>query len=745
MRRRHRPPRQRPDILPATTLLPRALPRGFFIMSSVRAVPVCLSLFPLLVSPARAGEDPPSAVTLPVVRVNAQLLEAPVLALPAADDTVAGEDLRRNRPQVNVSEGLGFVPGLQLRERQNYAQDLQISVRGFGARASFGIRGIRLVVDGIPATLPDGQGQLSQVELGTVERIEVLRGPFSALDGNAAGGVLRVFTEDGSDRPEIRVDAGAGSHQATREGVQAGGRVGEWRYRVGASHFQTDGFRDHSAAERNLGNAKFSWQPDDDRRLSLVLNHVDLPEAQDPLGLTRAQMQADPSGVDPVAETFNTRKRMGQTQGGLTYLQRLGPQDTLRAQAYLGHRSTTQYQSIPVATQANPLHPGGVIDLDRDYQGLELRWVRQTTLLDQPLAWTVGLAWDVLMEQRRGEQNFTGSGDTLVTGVKGALRRDEDNRVANLDPYLQLNWRWAPQWLLQAGLRHSNVRFTSSDHYTVGSNPDDSGQVRDEAWLPMLGLSYQMAPGWRAYASIGRGEETPTLNELAYRAGGQTGMNFALRPASSTSAELGLQWATPDWGQGELALFETRTAHEIVTQTNAGGRATYQNAGGTLRRGLELGWSVPWASAGLVRLNSTFLDAHYRDSFLTCTGTPCTRPSTVIEAGNRLPGLARSTVALGLDWQPSSGWHAGAEWRYVGRLFVNDANSDAAAAATTVALSSGYQWRGTDWSLDAFARVDNLLDRRYVGSVIVNDGNGRYFEPAPGRSWWAGIRSRWQF
>ncbi len=683
---------------------------------------------------ACAQAAPPQTIVITATRT-----EAAPFDVPASIDVVAGDALREGRMQVNISESLGGVPGLLARDRQNYAQDVQVSVRGFGARSTFGIRGVRLYVDGIPATLPDGQGQISNVDLGSAERIEVLRGPFSALYGNSSGGVIQVFTEDGSGPPRATASAAGGSNGAARLAFKMSGSGGDGtgglRYVVSASDFVTQGWREHSAAERQLGNAKLSWQLGDAGRLTLVANSVALPKAQDPLGLTRAQFDADPRAADATATQFNTRKTVNQTQLGAIYEQRFGSLGSLRLLAYGGHRNTEQFQSIPVATQAGPLHPGGVILLGRDYSGSDLRWSAPTAFGIASLSVIAGLAVDRLNEHRVGFQNFIGS----VLGVEGALRRDENNVVSNVDPYLQAAWKLDPRWTLNAGVRRSRVRFASNDHYIVGTNPDDSGRVSYGASLPVLGLMFAATPQLHLYATAGRGFETPTLNELAYRPNGLTGLNLALQASRSDSVEAGAKARLADWGDVNLALFETRTRSEIVTLSNVGGRSTYQNAGATLRRGLELAWVKTLRDGLRAQLAYTGLAATYRDAFLTCTVTPCAAPNLTIPAGNRIPGLARSSLQAQLAWAQPQGWRAALEARMLSRVFVNDANNDAAAGFASAGASVGYAVLAAGWDWAGFARIDNLFARRYAGSVIVNEGNSRYFEPAPGRTWTAGV------
>lgn len=677
-----------------------------------------------------------AAQTLPQVSVSATRTEAAPFDVPASLDVIDGERVRAaGRAEINLSESLGPIPGVTARERQNYAQDLQLSIRGFGARSTFGVRGVRLYVDGIPATMPDGQGQLSHIDLASAGRIEVLRGPFSVLYGNSSGGVLQVFTEPGEGPPKLDTSLALGSENLVRPGLRLSGGLANFGYVLSANRFTTDGWRDHSSATRDLANARLDFRPGNGAGAwTLVANSMEL-RADDPLGLTRAQFEAVPRGVDAAATLFNTRKTVQQGQIGLIHERRLTRGDSLRLMVYGGERETEQFQAIPVGPQGSPLHPGGVIGLERRYAGADLRWTSHTSLARGALETVAGLSYDRLLEHRLGWQNFTGP----ALGVKGSLRREEDNRVSNLDPYLQAVWKFTPRWTLTAGLRHASVRFSSGDRFVRGVNGDDSGSVRYSATLPVAGLMFAISPQTHLYAAAGRGFETPTFNELAYRPDGAAGLNFSLRPSRSNNLELGIKGrhtVAGSWrSEWTAAVFSTATRDEIVTQTNSGGRSTFQNAGATRRRGMELAWSAAMGPAWRVQLAQTWLDARYRDAFAACSATPCTVPTLVIPAGNRIPGTARSVTAAEVAWQPPRGWRAGAELRRSGSVAVNDLNSDAAPSFTTLALHAGYVFDVRGWSLAATARVDNVLDRRYAGSVIVNEGNARFFEPAPGRGW----------
>jgi len=690
-----------------------------------------------------AGHAAEDAATLEPVTVTSTGIVQPAFTTPASVDVIDGSTMRDSQMQVNLSESLARVPGLLIQNRQNYAQDLQLSLRGFGARSTFGVRGVRLYVDGIPATMPDGQGQTSNIDIASIDRVEILRGPFSALYGNSSGGVVQVYTEDGSGPPRITSSFAAGSDGQRRYGLQASGGAGaaphELGYVLSTSRFLTDGYRAHSAARKTLANAKLDIGLGEDRALTLVLNSVDL-RADDPQGLTRQEFEDDPRSAAPNALRFDTRKSVRQAQGGAIYEHRLDGDNDLRLAFYYGQRHTRQFLSIPVAVQAAPGQAGGVIDLRRDYGGADLRWTSRLQLAARPLTVAAGIAYDTMTEDRRGYENYVPTAQGPQLGVQGALRRKERNEVWNLDPYLQAAWQVAPDWALEAGLRYSTVRFDSHDQYIAPGNGDDSGRARYRKALPMAALRYQPTADLNLYVTAGRGFETPTFNEISYRPDGLPGLNFGLQPSVNTSVEVG---AKARVGQGTLtaALFQTRTADEIVVDTNLDGRTTYQNAGRTRRHGAELSWTGALARHWQATLSYTWLDARYRDGF--SDGEP--GAAGRVPAGNRIPGTARHAAYAALSWAPPQGWRAGVEGRYLSAVYADDRNEHRAPAYFTAAVHAGYAWSWQDWQFDAFARIDNLFDRHYAGSVIVNAGQDRYYEPAPGRTWAAGLGATYQF
>jgi iron complex outermembrane receptor protein len=680
-------------------------------------------------APAQSAPSKPRV--LPTIVVTATRIPEPAFDVPASITAVQVGSVDGDTPGVNASEFLRGVPGVLARDRQNYAQDEQISIRGFGSRATFGVRGVRLYTDGIPATMPDGQGQVSNFDFGGADRIEVLRGPFSALYGNSSGGVIQIFTADGSQPPEMIGGFGGGSNGQWRADIGARGTRGGFGYNFDLSDFRTDGYRRHSQAERINGNAKLDFKVGKGGKLTVVLNTVSLPQALDPQGLTWAQYQADPRQAAPSALQYDTRKSVHQWQGGAVYTQQLDAHQSLRALVYYGQRGVRQFLSVPVAAQKNPLNSGGVVDLATLYRGTDLRWTWQGDLAGRPLDFAVGVAYDDEAQHRNGYENFVGN----ALGVVGALRRDEQDNVYNIDEYAQGTWRFAERWSLTLGARHSVVRFKSADFHVTGSNPDDSGRVAYGATNPVAGLLFRASDAWHLYASYGHGFETPTFSEIGYSPGGAGGLNFKLRPDRSENGEIGSKWRFANGGNLDVALFQANTRDEIAVLSSAGGRTTYQNVGRSRRRGAELGLGLPLADRWRLDAAFTWLDARFLDAFGGC-GAPA---GCEVPARARIPGVPRRLLHADLRWGGDVGWHAGAGIDAAGAVTADDAGTRVAPGYVVAGVNAGYVVDTARCRITPFARIDNLFDRRYIGSVIVDQANGGSFEPASGRSFWLGV------
>lgn len=696
---------------------------------SVRLAALPALLLPLIAA-AQAADEQTMVVTAAPTTVSE-------LDTPAAVSVVNGDEMRQAAPRVNLSESLGAVPGLQVQNRQNYAQDLQLSIRGFGSRSTYGVRGLRIYVDGIPATMPDGQGQTSNIDIGSVDTIEVLRGPFSALYGNSSGGVINVTSQTGTQPPTVEASSYYGSFGTWHYGMKATGAVGDGShagdvdYTVSTNRFTTHGYRDHSGARKNLANARLGVRINDVSKLTLLLNSVDI-KANDAGGLTADEWRDNPR-QSPRGDQYNTRKNTRQTQAGLRYERQLSAQDDLSVMMYAGERETTQFQSIPRAPQLKPSHAGGVIDLTRHYQGIDTRLTHRGELL-VPVTLTAGLDYENMSERRKGYENFVMVNGAPQYGEQGALRRNERNLMWNVDPYLQTQWQLTDKLSLDAGVRYSSVWFDSNDYYITPGNGDDSGDASYHKWLPAGSLKYALTDAWNVYLSAGRGFETPTINELSYRSDNQSGLNFGLKPSTNDTVEIGSKTRIGN-GLFTAALFQTNTDNEIVVDSSSGGRTSYKNAGKTRRQGMELGLDQQFGESWRLKAAWTWLDATYRTN--VCDDASCN--------GNRIPGIARNMGYASFGYQPEQGWYAGSDIRYMSDIMANDENTAKAPSWTVVGLTTGYKWSYGRMDMDLFGRIDNLFDREYVGSVIVNESNGRYYEPAPGRNYGIGLNLAWRF
>lgn len=711
-----------------------------------------------------AGAQEESVRVDPIV-VTPTRVEQSAFDLPTAVNVIDADVIQEQRAAVNVSESLARVPGTVVQNREAASQEQQIIIRGFGARAGFGIRGIKLLADGIPASTPDGQGGTGLFDLNSAKRIEVLRGPFSALYGNHSGGVVQIFTEDGPERPTVTANAIVGSFDTWKLGTKFGGQSGDFNYIGSVSRLQTDGFRDHSSSRKDQFNAKLSAKAGEKTHVDMVLNYLDQPNDEDPLGLTAAEVAQDRSKATPDAYAFNTRRSLSNIQTGLVVESAVSDSDTLRGIVYIGQRENAGFLAISAAAQNSRTASGGVSAFDREFLGTGLRWTRKTSLADRPFTFSIGADYDKAVDDRKGYLNNA--------GVQGALKRDEENVVDSHGEYVQAEWKLADHWLVSAGLRYTKVNFESKDRFictttvnTTGTplgtcngttfpitatqfNPDDSGEASHDAWTPVAGVVYQLSPTTNIYANAGESFETPTLIELAYKSDGSSGLNFAVQPSTSRHYELGLKsYLWNDRILTEFAVYQIDTKNEIVVFTNAGGRQTFQNAGKTKRQGLELSASGAMGGGISVFFSATYLDAKFEDSFTTCTGlpAPCAVPTNVVSAGNRIPGVPRYTTFGELVWRHSaSGFVGGTEVRWHGAVAVDDLNTVFADDYFVAAVRAGFEQKGADWKISEFVRVDNVFDKEYIGAVLVNAANDRYYAPAAGRNYLAGVSANYAF
>ncbi len=693
-----------------------------------------------------AGEAPaqPAPDTLDPFVVTGTRTAARAFDLPMSIDVISRRDIQDGKARINISEALNRVPGAFVQNRENFAQELQITIRGFGARSQFGTRGVKLFVDGLPASTPDGQGSPGVFDLGSAERIEVLRGPFSALYGNHSGGVVQVFSEGGSVPPTSSADVEFGSYGLQRYAAKGAAAEGPFGGMASASYFSTDGYREHSAARKSQLNANLSYDVDAGNRLTVIATGFNQPNAQDPLGLTQQQVQQNRRQAQPAAVAFDARRSLDNLQGGVIWDSAPGATDNLRVLAYAGSRSNEQYLAVPLDSQAAATSSGGVSVLDRQFGGAGIRWTHRQDMPQGPLTLTVGAEYDGSSEDRQGYINDL--------GVRGALKRDETNDVDSSGVYAQAEWRFLPRWSASAGLRYTKVDFSSSDRYVTAGNPDDSGSTSYAEWTPTVGLLFAATPAINLYASYGRAFETPTTAELAYRPDGSSGLNFALQPAISDQVEIGAKMMLGESTRLNLAAFAIQTSGEIVIARSTGGRSSFQNAGETSRRGAELMLDSNLGAGLSTHVALTWLAARFDEAFRSCAPlasfcNPVTGANTaVVPAGNRVPGVPNASLFADLAYRdPSVGFSGAIELIANGRVAVNDFNSAFAAGYAIANVLAGFEQSVGNWRLREFVRVNNLFGRQYIGAVIVGDANGRYFAPAPTRNVLVGVTATYEF
>jgi iron complex outermembrane receptor protein len=668
------------------------------------------------------------AQTLESVVVTSSRAEQRSFDAPGAISSVDRETIEGAGPQVNLSESLNRIPGLTILNRQNYAQDLQVSIRGFGSRAAFGIRGIRLLIDGIPATTPDGQGQGSSISLTSTDRIEVLRGPLAQMYGNSAGGVIQAFTRDAPETPEFLSQLYTGSYGMSRTDWQYAGKVGRYSLVADYSTFDINGYRDNSKTERKQFNGKLSFEPNDQTRVNVVFNQFDMPLAQDPLGLKLEELN-NPQKAGTNAVSRRVRKMTLQNQLGTSVKYTLDTDRSFTARAYYGTRENLQYQAgIPVVT------PNGAwVGLDRDYYGAGLQYNQQTRIGGRPVALLAGYEFDYSKERRQG--------GAAALGEKTTLTRNEDNVAQNSDFFAQATTLATDKLSVITGLRSSNVRFSNADFYANGS-----GSVRYSAVNPVLGLTYHAADTINLYANYGKGLETPTLSEVAYTdsitAKPDARFNTRLNASKNQHYELGAKWLPTPQSRLDFNVYQIISTDEIVVSTSSGGQTAFKNAPGTRRSGVELSGSKLLNSNLRATLAASWIDATFSQAYTSSTGN--------VTSGNKLPGIPQSFVFSELLWssqtfvavktRTSLGTRAGLELTSTGRMYANDVNSAPVDGYTTLNAKLSQGWAVGSTLLTAYGRIDNLADKRYVGSVIVNQTNNQFYEPAPGRNWTLGLR-----
>jgi len=647
---------------------------------------------------------------MPPVEVTATRTVLTLPEVSAAVSVLEGDDIRRGRPVTSLAELLDQVPGLFVQNAGNYAQDARLALRGFGARAAFGIRGVAIIVDGIPQTLPDGQSQVDSIDLDAVERIEVLRGPASALYGNAAGGVILITTRGPEQGQAASAGQTLGSYgmSDTRASFSAASdRLG---VRVSASRFEHDGFRRHSHARQYRAQTSLNWTPSSRTRITATAGYFEAPEEQDPGAVTAEQARSRPRQARPANVAFDAGESLDQWRFGAGMEHEFGTQRIRLS----GFGFVRDFEN------RLPFESGGQVTFERAFTGLDGQYEIDAVAGGMAHRFTVGVDYRDQDDDRRRFDN--------LGGVRGDLVLDQNERVEALGLYAQHRISLSPAWTLRMGLRFDEVRLDVGDRFLADG--DDSGRRTWRETSPGLGLVWAASDGLSVYASAGSAFQTPTTTELANPddpgAGG--GFNRALAPQTARNLELGLRGALGTRVNYEASLFRARIDDAItsfeVPEFSGSGRDFFRNAGRSTRKGLELAATARLGQHWRLRGGYTWSDFEF-DRFVAPDGD---------FGGNRLPGVPRHRAFGAVNWTGSSGLYAGADMRAVSEVVADNANTAEAPAYFTLDLHLGREFDAGALDLDLSAGVANLFDERYIDNVRVNAFGGRYFEPAPGRT-----------
>jgi len=652
--------------------------------------------------------------TTPETTVVAPKVPTPLSRTPAAVSVVEGEDLQEARPTLGLYEGLVATPGLVVQSRNNASQDLRLSIRGFGARSAFGIRGITVLVDGFPETMPDGQTNVDSLDMASAARVEVLRGLASSLYGNAAGGVVSITTEEGPDRPFVEARTVHGDAGLWKLHAKGGGKSGDVRWLVSASRMTLEGFRRRSGTEQVQVNGKAVWRPDGGSELMAVLSLVDAPEAGDAGGLTRAEVEADPTQAAPLNLSFRAGESVRQGRLGLTYRRRLGEAHEVEASGFLALR---RFQ--------NAL-PSVVVAFDRTFDGVSVRYGNRAPLFGLRSRFTVGTELQAQADRRKNFDN--------VEGRPGSTRQlDQDEDVTALGLFAQEELELRERLTLVAGVRYDVSRYAVTDF--LKEDGDGTGTRTFQQPTGRAGLIWAPRPEVSVFASATQSFETPTTTELAVQPGAGGGLSRELKPQRSDGVEVGARGVL--WGRlrYDVALYAVRVRDGLVRFEDENARAYFRNTARSRHVGAEVALEAQVTEELRVRAAYNALQATFRDY----------APQGRQLRGRQVPGIPAHQVGAEAMYRHTSGALAAVEVFSAGGLYADDANTVREHTAWVVNARLGHRFALGPFEVSPFLGLQNLLSARYSDNVRVNATRGRYFEPAPPLTVYAGagLSHRW--
>ena len=637
-----------------------------------------------------------STITLAPVILESTKLNTPRKTLSQALTIYDFGDRQRYHQQLSLQEYLRQVPGLFTLNANNYAQDLRLSIRGFGSRAAFGIRGVKLVVDGIPETTPDGQGQVDNLPLPLLERIEVLRGPASSLYGNASGGVIYMTTIDSLQGDPVRFATLFGSYGMQSYQAQQYIKNEKTKLLLFQTVLNTNGYREQSQLKQRQFNAKLSHQFSPTSKLLWQLNYTSSPEAADPGGLTLAEAEENRSQARQRNVDYDTYEKIAQFKTGLQWKKELMSGTEWNSYGFYSARDF--YGKLP-------FERGGIVDLFRNYYGLGTSLKKTKT----NHRWHMGFELSAQGDRRDRYENLNGD-----QGLQTLSQLEQFSAAAlfRMDE-IAIGRSW-----IRTSLR--------LDRQQIGL---DNTATKQEfiSFNPGLGFYQPLGSlmGW--FANISSSFETPTLSELSANPIGSSGFNESLEPAKAQNYELGLR-LNKGGSQIEAVLFYIRSTNEILPYELEAfpGRSFYENTGATQRYGLELQWEFKWQQWDG---DLAFTQANYQFDAGELSG-------------NSLPGIPQQQAQLRLRYSTTSKWVFQLEGQHTGRFYADNMNAVAienyqvlqGQVAKTISFSGG--------TFSLLGGINNLLNTSYFDNIRLNAFGKRYYEPAPTRNFYFGLRLR---
>jgi len=653
---------------------------------------VCIVFFTIGVQ--AQNQSALATITLSEVALQAPKTETPRNQLPFSLSVQSVDEFQKIYQQLSLQEYLVAVPGLFTQNANNYAQDLRISLRGFGARAAFGIRGIKLIVDGIPETTPDGQGQLDNLPLGLLSSVEVLRGPSASLYGNASGGVLYLNTLDQLENETIQLQSRLGAYGFQSYQLNTSLKGEKTVALLHINRTKTDGFRQYSGFEQTLFNAKIKHRFSSKSTLQLQLNYTDSPRAEDAGGITLEDTEADWSQARQRNVEYDTYESVNQFKSGLRWQQDWGEQWNLDTYGFYTFRDF--YGKLPFEN-------GGIVDLTRNYYGFGSR----LNYIQDKHRWQIGIETAQQADQRDRYLN--------LKGAQGSLSFSQLESFSSFGIYILDEVQWK-KVLLRTSLRYDDLRLGAD------SVADDQGY---QVLNPSVGLSYEVAPQQRLFANFSTSFEAPALSELSANPSAAEGLNLQLKPAQALNYELGWKglWVKT---RLEANVFFIESTNEILPYELEAfpGRSFYRNAGATQRWGVEAFGSYQWEQW---ELQASMSQAQYRFAENNTT------------EGNTLPGIPNSQFFLQLGYASLQNWQFQLTGEHIGSLYADTANAVQIEAFQKVRLQGGKTIALGNFELNFFAGINNLFDVRYFDNIRLNAFGGRYYEPAPGRNAFFGL------